>query len=229
MTASYSARLLRDEPLGGGVHRLRWHVDGMPSFSAGQYTALIGADDRPVYFTIVSPPGELPELELHYAATPDSPDVASMAAIRHAGHAQLLPAMGQVTFAAQPDARRWLVIAAATGISQALALTQAPEAAQCALAVYWGVRSADALYPAANDTLAQRAQHRRAFDYLTVVSDDVSWSGRRGLVVDAAIADGKHQWAERVVLAGSPPMVQASAKRLQDAGVDPAQLLSDLL
>ena len=93
--------------------------------------------------------------------------------------------------------------------------------------MYWGVRTADQLYCAT--LLDELAAAHSNFSWQAVVSEQPSWPGRQGLLVDALLADAYWRTADVVFISGGPAMVQATANRLREAGVAAERLRSDLL
>jgi CDP-4-dehydro-6-deoxyglucose reductase len=228
--ADHTATLVADEPLGAGVRRLRLKLaTPFANLLPGQYVGLHAPDGELVYFSVASIADDLPMVELHYAPMPGSPDVARMDALLAATGIRLTEPQGGTGLFAVPEAASVVLIAAATGISQAIAIVRGAAHANALtrIRLYWGVRDAAQLYARALlDDLAARLP---SFEWIAVVSDDAAWAGRTGLVVDAALADGAAQAADLVILSGGPAMVQASAARLIDAGVERGRIRSDLL
>ena len=228
--AAHSATLIADEPLGAGVRRLRLLLTTpFASLLPGQYVGLHAPDGELVYFSVASIAADLPMLELHYAPMPGSPDVARMDGLLAEAEISLTEPQGDTGLFAVPEAESVVLIAAATGISQAIAIVRgaAHVNARTRIRLYWGVRDAAQLY--ARELLDDVAARLPGFDWVAVVSDDAAWAGRTGLVVDAAIADGHVHDSGLVILSGGPAMVQASAARLIDAGVERGRIRSDLL
>lgn len=240
--AVFTATLTANEPLGADVRRLRLLLateDGRPSLPAllpGQYVGLHAPDGALVYFSVASIAADLPSIELHYAPMPGSPDVARMDALLAAPTITLTAPQGGTGLFAVPDAQAVVLIAAATGISQAIAIVRGwlhtresgAVTSPQRIALYWGVRDAGQLY--AREWLDQWTHASAgAFEWHAIVSDDAAWTGRTGLVVDAALADGAAQEADLVILSGGPAMVQASNQRLLSTGVDATRIRSDLL
>ncbi len=228
--ADHTAHLIADEPLAAGVRRLRLQLTTpFASLLPGQYVGLHAPDGELVYFSVASIAADLPVLELHYAPMPGSPDVARMDALLAATELRLTEPQGGTGLFSVPHAQSVVVIAAATGISQAIAILRGATHAKAAtrIRLYWGVRGAPQLY--ARELLDGLAASLHDFEWTAVVSDDATWTGRTGLVVDAALADGAAKAADLVILSGGPAMVQASAARLIDAGVSLARVRSDLL
>ena len=255
----YRARLIGNEALvadarfrtdpqstSSDIRRLLLQVDGpWPSFQSGQYLGLLSPDDTPVFFSIASLPSELPLIELHYAAVPGSPDVARMDAILAASVIEFTPPAGTTGLFAVPDVASVLLAAAATGITQALTIVRdwardqvAPANPQTntgaqqpgrpvTLCLYWGVRTTDQLYCAT--LLDELAAAHSNFTWHPVVSEQPSWRGRQGLLVDALLADEHWRTADAFFISGGPAMVQATANRLREAGVAADRLRSDLL
>ena len=240
---------------GADIRRLQLQVEGdYPDFHSGQYLGLLSPDGTPVFFSIASLPSELPLIELHYAATPGSPDVARMDAILAAPMLEFTAPAGSTGLFAVPDAKAVLLAAAATGIAQALAIVRSWAAEQSArqrlahqqpgsgaqpsdshatLRLYWGVRTADQLYCA--NVLDELANTHAGFSWVPVVSEQPSsaggqmWAGRQGLLVDAVLADEQWRNTDVFFISGGPAMVLATAQRLREAGVAADRLRSDLL
>lgn len=94
------------------------------------------------------------------------------------------------------------------------------------MTLYWGVRSRRDLYQA---ELAEKwvAEHSN-IHFVPVLSEpDDDWTGRRGFVHEAVVADNPDMSGFDVYMAGPPPMVNAGKDAFIDAGLSMDNMYSD--
>ena len=122
-----------------------------------------------------------------------------------------------------------ILIAAATGVTQMRSIARwllaQPEAPTVSL--FWGTLTPEELYLSNElDSLAA-SDHR--FQYFPVVSQGGSaWSGRKGLVVNAAIEDCEDLSSADIYISGSPTMVYGTLDRLVEEGIDADRVSADV-
>jgi CDP-4-dehydro-6-deoxyglucose reductase len=98
------------------------------------------------------------------------------------------------------------------------------------LTLYWGARTTQDLYE--HDWLVSVAATRPAFAYRPVLSEppaeESPWTGRSGLVHEAALADlGADLTQYDVYASGPPAMVEAIRHTFVERGLPRAQLFFD--
>lgn len=229
MSNRWSARVLEHDFLAADVRRLTLEKpEQAPNFYAGQYLQLI-IDDQRFPYSIASAP-HTDDLELHIKPTEGSAD--SLMAEQYLNEK---PAAVDFTYPhgncyvdGVPE-RSVILIAAATGVTQmrsiALWLLAQPEAPTVSL--FWGTLTPEELY--LSDELESLAASDHRFQYYPVVSQSSSaWSGRQGLVVNAAIEDCEDLSSADIYISGSPTMVYGSLDRLVEQGVNADRVSADV-
>lgn len=175
------------------------------------------------YLSIANAPREDGTLEFHVQLVPGGQ--VSSAIVRKLKVGDVLrlgaPVGNELTLGADEHARDLLMVAGGTGFAPLrahleridLAWQRTGEAPRVHL--FHGARVPWNLY---EHRLLQSLAGRPWFSYTPVVSDDPSYPGRKGLVGDAAVAEGLRPDAVAMVC-GSPAMVKHTLARLRDAGV----------
>lgn len=182
-------------------------------FRAGQYIDILLADGQRRSFSIANAPHDGGHVELH---------VRLIAGGRFTGHVfgamkerDMLRFEGPLgSFWLHEDSDRPIVlVAGGTGFAPIKALVE--HALHIGLArpvtLYWGARTRDGLYL---DALARSWETMLpGFRYIPVLSDgtpDDGWSGRRGLVHEAVLADFADLSGHEVYACGAPAMIDAA-------------------
>ena len=229
MSNRWSARVLEHDFLAADVRRLTLEKpEQAPNFYAGQYLQLI-IDDQRFPYSIASAP-HTDDLELHIKPTEGSAD--SLMAEQYLNEK---PAAVDFTY---PHGNCYLdsvpecsviLIAAATGVTQMRSIARwllaQPEAPTVSL--FWGTLTPEELY--LSDELESLAASDHRFQYYPVVSQSSSaWSGRQGLVVNAAIEDCEDLSSADIYISGSPTMVYGSLDRLVEQGVNADRVSADV-
>ncbi len=229
MSNRWSARVLEHDFLAADVRRLTLEKpEQAPNFYAGQYLQLI-VDDQRFPFSIASAP-HTDDLELHIKPTEGSAD--SLMAEQYLNEK---PAAVDFTYPhgncyvdSVPECSV-ILIAAATGVTQMRSIARwllaQPETPTVSL--FWGTLTPEELY--LSDELESLAASDHRFQYYPVVSQSSSaWSGRQGLVVNAAIEDCEDLSSADIYISGSPTMVYGSLDRLVEQGVNADRVSADV-
>ena len=229
MSSRWSARVLEHDFLAADVRRLTLEKpEQAQNFYAGQYLQLI-IDDQRFPFSIASAP-HTDHLELHIKPTEGSAD--SLMAEQYLNEK---PAAVDFTY---PHGNCYvdsvpecpvILIAAATGVTQMRSIARwllaQPEAPTVSL--FWGTLTPEELY--LSDELESLAASDHRFQYYPVVSQSGgAWSGRQGLVVNAAIEDCEDLSSADIYISGSPTMVYGTLDRLVEQGVDADRVSADV-
>ena len=229
MSNRWSARVLEHDFLAADVRRLTLEKpEQAPNFYAGQYLQLI-IDDQRFPYSIASAP-HTDDLELHIKPTEGSAD--SLMAEQYLNEK---PAALDFTYPhgncyvdSVPECSV-ILIAAATGVTQMRSIARwllaQPETPTVSL--FWGTLTPEELY--LSDELESLAASDHRFQYYPVVSQSSSaWSGRQGLVVNAAIEDCEDLSSADIYISGSPTMVYGSFDRLVEQGVNADRVSADV-
>jgi CDP-4-dehydro-6-deoxyglucose reductase len=126
------------------------------------------------------------------------------------------------------DYRELVFVATGTGIAPIKAMLESllddPDCPP--VSRYWGMRSEDELYLA--DTIASWEGRLYEFRCVPVLSRaGASWSGRRGHVQDAVLADFASLAEHSIYLCGSPAMIAGAKERFAARGASATHLYAD--
>lgn len=216
---------------------LRVRTDQPVPYLAGQSVSVEPTDRRPRewrFYTPANAPGTV-DIELHARLLPGGPvSTALVRAVDKGDALRLGPPFGRMTLDPGSD-RPVVLIAGSTGLAPMKALidqlaTDRPAtvgAGRRRVELFFGARSRREDYDAA-DLAALAARH----DWLTVttaISDDIRWTGPRGLVGEVAVeSDAARDWsAHEVYVCGSPEMVLATRELLASVGAPESQVHSE--
>lgn len=209
--------------------RLRPPVFDRPRFRAGQYLFLLGPQGERRAFSIASAPEDSEYVELHIRATPGhDAALAVIEQLRSGPVARIEIAHGQCTV--RPGERPLLFIAGGTGFAPFKAMLESMQARGETRPVhlYWGARSLDHLY--LRELPLRWARDVPNFRYTEVLSEpDPAWSGRQGLVHEAALADHPDVSGLDVYASGRPEMVFAAYDAFKARGLPADRFYSDML
>jgi len=204
------------------VQRIVLRMPDAFDFRAGQYLEVVHPDGA-IPLSIASAPERLPELHLHYRSTPELDDATRMDALLEAGGPLEIRGPGGDVALPQPLTGPALIAAGGTGIAQAMSFIDewhfTPPAG--AVTLLWCADAETDFYLRDElDALDAPWLER------VLIADADRAATNRGLVWlrdRAAQLSGSH-----VVLAGGPGFVYAAFDTLVAAGVDPAQVQSDV-
>lgn len=222
-----ACQLVSVTPLGADVFSVRLCLpdDQTVPYRAGQYLLLERENGESSAFSIASAPQQGRDLELHILAR-DNVAVDLLKYIQKERVAHILMPFGDVHLEGL-DERPLLLIAAGTGLAQVHSLVEHCRATGFSLPihVYWGSRLADDFY--AFDILPTW-QGMDNLHFHQIVSEDLGWTGRTGLLYEAVCSDIQHLADYRVIACGSPAMVYGTFDALVAAGMQPEQMLADV-
>ena len=229
MSKLWSARVLNHDFLAADVRRLTLEKpEQAPNFYAGQYLQLI-VDYQHFPFSIASAP-QTNQLELHIKPTVGSGDSLTVEQYlnQKPTSVDFTYPHGNCLVDSVPECPV-ILIAAATGVTQmrsiALWLLAQPKAPTVSL--FWGTLTPEELY--LSDELESLAASNHRFQYFPVVSQSGgAWSGRQGLVVNAAIEDCEDLSSADIYISGSPTMVYGTLDRLVEQGVNADRVSADV-
>jgi len=142
---------------------------------------------------------------------------------------RLGPPMGELAVD-EHSGRDVLAIAGGTGLAPIKSIVEDATAWNRTrrVTLFFGVRRTQELYDLA--ALHRLAMRHRWLRVIPCVSDDVTYSGERGVLVDvvtrhAPLPDG---WVDHdVLLCGSPAMVRGTVRRLRELGIPDARIRFD--
>lgn len=222
------ARVAKMERLADDVMRLWLKLpdNQRMQFLAGQYLDILLKDGRRRSFSMANAPHDDALLELH---------VRKVEGGEFTGHVfdkmaekDILRIEGPYgRFALNEESQRPIIfVAGGTGLApiQAMIDHLQAEGSQRPLHLYWGVRDVVDLYL---DPAARWAglKHLHYVPVLSAASQD--WSGRRGWVHEAVLADVPDLAAHEVYAAGPPAMIEAARAGFIAAGLADADFYFD--
>lgn len=182
-------------------------------FRAGQYIDLLLEGKRRRSFSIANAPANADHLELH---------IRRITGGQFTGHVfekmkprDILRFEGPLgTFAlSNAHQRPAILLAGGTGFAPIKSIVEEAiaQGRSRPMTLYWGARTREGLYM---DGLAREWEQRLAgFRYIPVLSDPIpadNWSGRRGLVHHALMADQPNLSSYDVYACGVPAMIDAA-------------------
>ncbi|HEY5718333.1 MAG TPA: NAD(P)H-flavin reductase [Motiliproteus sp.] len=230
-TVKIQAHVIGVQALSAHSFEVQLDLPSTAEFLAGQYLELILADGRAVPYSIASAPARLPRVELHIldqGAASLSRQVLDY--LRSQEVVTLRMPSGSCVL--QPERlgaeSELVLIAAGSGFAQMKAIMEqvVAEGLSNPVHLYWGVKQADQLYGEA--LIQQWSATHPSFRYVPVVEQDDSWSGRRGYVHQAVLADFDRLDRAEVFVCGSPVMVYAVEDDFLPQGLRQGHIHSDV-
>jgi CDP-4-dehydro-6-deoxyglucose reductase len=202
------------------------------NYRAGQYVDFILSGGRRRSFSLASAPADGKMLEVHVRRASSSGFTGQLFDTMRAGTLLRVEGpLGQFWFRGDSP-RHAVMIGGGTGYAPLRAMLRQLLAIgdRRPVTLYWGARTTPDLYE--HDWLSSVAAVRAAFDYRPVLSDPQAaaspWTGRVGLVHDAALADlGDDLRKYDVYASGPPAMVEAIRHTFVERGLPRAQLFFD--
>ena len=199
------------------------------AFAAGQYINIVLPDGQRRAYSFANPPHDNARIELHVRRIPGG---------RFTGHVFSEMKVGDTLafegplgrFTLRESDRPILFVAGATGFAPVKSIIEDAwqRGVQRPMWLYWGVRRRRDLYAVA---LAEQWQREHSnFHFVPVLSDpepDDAWSGRRGLVHEAMLADFPDMSGHEVYVCGSVKMVEAAVPAFIAHGLDDDRCISD--
>jgi NAD(P)H-flavin reductase/ferredoxin len=206
-------------------------------FVAGQYINFVLEDGAKRAFSFANPPPDpaLPPstagdlIELHVRRVPGGRFTTQVFERMQPGdRLEFEGPLGH--FALNDSARPILFVAGATGFAPIKSILEDAfrRGLRRPMTLYWGVRTATDLY--LQDEVARWQREHRNFSYVPVLSeagDDAAWTGRRGLVHEAMLADHPDLRGHEVYACGSVQMVRAAVPDFIAHGLPEAFCFSD--
>jgi NAD(P)H-flavin reductase/quinol-cytochrome oxidoreductase complex cytochrome b subunit len=206
-------------------------------FVAGQYINIILDDGARRAFSFANPPpdpaappstaGDV--IELHVRRIPGGRFTTQVFESMQVGdRIHFEGPLGR--FALNDSARPILFVAGATGFAPVKSILEDAfrRGVTRPMQLYWGVRTAADLY--LQDEVARWQREHANFSYVPVLShaaDDTTWSGRRGFVHQAMLADHPNLAGHEVYACGSVQMVRAAVPDFLAHGLDEGFCFSD--
>jgi len=179
------------------------------AFTAGQYINIVLADGARRAFSFANPPHE-PGIELHVRRIPGGRFTTTVFTTMKAGDAiEFEGPLGRFTL--NDSARPILFVAGATGFAPIKSIVEDAFARGIArpMQLYWGTRTRASLYLV--DLIERWQREHPNFRFTPVLSEpDDAWTGRRGLVHEAMLADHPDLAGYEVYACGSVRMVEAA-------------------
>lgn len=213
------------EKLSADVMRLvlRLPPNDLFHFLPGQYIDFLLADGQRRSFSIANTPNADNLLELHVRLIPGGQFTSRVFnAMKARDILRIEGPLGSFSLRENPEDcgdKPIVFLAGGTGFAPIKAIIEDMIARkiQRPIALYWGARSTEGLYLHA---LAQRwARELPDFRYIPVISGEPpeGWSGRRGLVHHAVMADQPDLSGHQVYACGAPEMIEAAKKDFSEA------------
>ncbi|MDR0564880.1 MAG: CDP-6-deoxy-delta-3,4-glucoseen reductase [Azoarcus sp.] len=229
----FPCRVNHLERLAGDVMRVMLQLPASETFAfrAGQYIDILLDNGLRRSFSIANAPSVKSELELHIRLIPGghfTPTVFDGMKPR-----DILRVEGPFgTFWLREESLKPIVmLAGGTGFAPLKALVEHAIhlGVKRPVTLYWGARSPDGLYL---HKLAQSWQSSLPhFRYIPVISEsrqNDGWTGQRGLVHEAVLADFADLSQHEVYACGAPPMIEAARNSFtQQRGLPPEEFFSD--
>ncbi|AJQ93481.1 2-polyprenylphenol hydroxylase and related flavodoxin oxidoreductase [Gynuella sunshinyii YC6258] len=218
------------EKTSGQVSIITLVPDQQPDYRAGQYLELQIPGQEHAFFTIASGPGH-ESLDIHVVVPDESSNShAIVQYLRQSNRVTAKIGLGSCYLDnLKPETGPLLLITAGTGFSQAKAIceelfSQGP--LQREVHLYWGVKKVQDLYM--HDLPQQWHEEYPLFHYCAVVSDQIDWQGKQGLLYQAIQADFPDLSKCQAICCGSPSMVYATREELMKHHFRKDQMLSDV-
>lgn len=215
------------------VMRMQLQLPASAKFSwlAGQYINFVLPDEQRRSFSIANAPQPgVQSLELHIGRIPGGQftgQVFTSMKVRDTLH--LEGPFGD--FYLRPGEKPVILVVGGTGFAPAKAIIEQfiIENSRRPVYLYRGARSAEGLYM--EEIVTQWQQSLQNFSYIPVLSaagEDDPWTGRRGLIHHAVMADFPDLSACEVYVCGRPAMVAAARQDfLQQCNLPEAAFFSD--
>ena len=198
------------------------------AWRAGQYLDVMLADGRRRSFSIASAPADGRLVELHVRRASKSGFTGQLFdTLRSGTLLRIEGPLGQ--FWLRPESPRPpLMVGGGTGYAPLRAMLRQLVAAgdRRPVTLYWGARERQGLYE--HDWLRTLEHERPGFSFRPVLSaGEAEWSGRRGLVHEAVLADHPDLSGFDVYASGPPAMIEAIRSEFARHGLPREQLFFD--
>jgi CDP-4-dehydro-6-deoxyglucose reductase len=200
-------------------------------YRPGQYLDVMLSEGRRRSFSIASAPADGRLVELHVRRASKSGFTAQLFDRMQAGTLLRIEGpLGQFWLRSESP-RPALMVGGGTGYAPLRAMLRQLIAAgdRRPVTLYWGAAEASGLYE--HDWLERLARERPGFEYRPVLSGepsaDAPWSGRRGLVHEAVLADLPDLAGYDVYASGPPGLIEAIRTGFVERGLPREQLFFD--
>lgn len=197
------------------------------NFRPGQYVNVKLAEGRHRSFSLASRSGET-MLELHVRRIPGGLFTDGVLGHLQPGDELTLKVpLGSFQYRAEDD-RPLVLVATGTGMAplRSIVLSLLDDPNPPPVSLYWGMRHASELY--LDEEIRRWAEALDDFRYVPVLSRaDRAWTGMRGHVQDAVLADHPDLAEQAIYLCGSPAMIAEARSRFAAAGASLPHLYTD--
>lgn len=215
------------EDLTHDIKRLRLKPARPLEFSPGQYAQLQFTPQHARPYSMAGLPGD-ELLEFHTRLVPGGRVTGYIANQLQVGDAVRVSGPMGSAYLRRKHAGPMLCVAGGTGLAPILSILRGAAAARMrnSIHLYFGVRSARDVYGLAwLHELCE--QHPQLQLHVVVTGGEHARDQRSGLVTDAIAHDWRELKGWRAYLCGSPPMVEAATRQVQQMGVAPEQVYAD--
>ncbi len=225
-------RVARMQPLTHEVMALHLRLPPVEAlkFLPGQYIDVLLPGGQRRSFSLANPPHDSAHLEIHVGLVPGGR--FSEEVFRRMQLGALLEIQGPLGsfFLQENSTCSLLMVAGGTGYAPCKAMLRHlfENHIKCPVTLYWGARSQADLYEQMQ--AEQWAREQADFRFVPVLSEPQpgdQWTGRRGRVHEAVLADYAEFSKCDIYLAGPPAMVRGTRQSLLLKGADPAHIFSD--
>ena len=220
----WAARVERLEPLAHDVMRVILRLEGREpiAFYAGQYINILLEDGGKRSFSFATAPQVTDAIELHIRRIPGGRYTTHVFETMRVG--ELLRFEGPLgSFFLREDTHKPIIfVAGSTGFAPVKSMVEYAfrRGMKRRMILYWGVRRLRDLY--LPELPQQWAREHGNFSFVPVLSEPApedNWTGRRGLVHEAIIADFPDLAGHQVYACGSAGMVEAAYPAFRARGL----------
>lgn len=214
------ARIGRCERVSHDVMRVELRLPLAESFDfqAGQYLDVLLPGGRRRSFSIASPPGSAPLLELHVRRVPGGEFTEQI--FTRPAQGRLLDIQGPLgQFCYRETAAPMLLVGGGTGLAPLESMLRhvIGRGLSRRMHLYWGCRTREDVY--ADDRLRQLAEQGLLAGYVSVLSEaPPGWQGERGWVHEAVLRHHPDLAPFDVYAAGPPAMIDAIRREFPAQG-----------
>lgn len=200
-------------------------------FQPGQYIDVLLSRGRRRSFSIASPPHDARPLELHVRRAPGGEFSEQVFAEEMRGavlHLEGPSGRSVYRESSAAEAPPMLLLGGGTGLAPLKSilrhvLEQGPTRR---MTLYWGVRTERDLY--AHTFLEETARRDTRLRYVPVLSEpSAAWSGRRGMVHEAVLAEVDGLEQHEIYVSGPPQMIAAVRRDFTSRGVPESAMSFD--
>lgn len=229
---TYPAVVAFHRTLNHDVHHIGFKPLTEVDIKPGQYLEVCLDNGWCVPYSVGNDPTQSQLLELYVQHLPEGDANIRVIEATQEGAEVTLAANGEIFYTPEWDKVPLVLLVAGCGISQARSFIEARLASGSAQPVYlcWGGGDERELFPL--EQLTQWSKDKRFMADLTLDRPSDEWTFAKGTVVDTALKGltwmtPKERSRAKVVVTGSPNMVDATRARLTEAGFAADNLLAD--